>query len=259
MIRLYVDEVGTDSLKGLDKDNNRYLSLTGTAIELSHARDFLKPKLDELKATLFDDDPDAPIILHRKEILGGKGRFEPIRSNPEFREQFDKAIFDIFTQTDYTVITVLIDKRWMQEQKHWLRTHPYNYLMEILVEKFVQYLDRKGDIGDIMPESRQGKDGILQAEYERVRGCGTDWVCSETIKSKLRASNLKFRSKKANSAGLQLCDLIAHPSHILVRETMGHDVTLGPFASKVADILKSSKYDRSYYGRTKGYGFKHLP
>ena len=65
---------------------------------------------------------------------------------------------------------------------------------------------------------------------------------------------------KDNCAGLQLCDLLAHPSHIYVRKQMGHDVALGPFSTLVSAILESSKYDRSpWNGKVKGYGFKHQP
>ena len=83
--RLYVDEVGTDGLTNLKNDNNRYLSLTGTAIKLDHARDYLSPMLGRLKADIFDADPDSPIFLHRKDIMGGKGVFEMIRTDKTFQ------------------------------------------------------------------------------------------------------------------------------------------------------------------------------
>jgi hypothetical protein len=43
MYRLYVDEVGTDDMTNLEDDNHRYLSLTGVAMEVSHARDWNSP------------------------------------------------------------------------------------------------------------------------------------------------------------------------------------------------------------------------
>lgn len=260
MIRLYVDEHGTDTLSHLDKDKHRFLSLTGVAMQVAHARDALVPAINALKADLFDEDPDAPIILHRSEILGGKGPFERIRTDEAFRNQFNDRICEIFGGIDYTVITVLIDKAWMIEQNHWRRTHPYHYLLEILVEKFVQYLAQRGqDIGDIMPESRPGKDKLLQREYDRIREEGTDWVDAATIRSVLRGSKLKFRRKPDNVAGLQLCDLLAHPSHMYVRERMAHEVNRSAFAKRVCAHLIESKYDRSAWGTLKGYGYKHLP
>lgn len=260
MYRLYVDEVGTDHLTNLSDDKGRYLSLTGVAMTLETVRNELEPAFNLIKSEMFNHDPDAPLILHRKDIMGGNGAFRRIRTDADFRADFDKRIVACFTDTPYVVITALIDKRWMLTQTHWTERHPYHYLMEILVEKFVQFLERKQAIGDIMPESRQGKDAKLQKAYLTVRDRGTQFVSSDRIASRLRGSNLKFRKKSENSAGLQLCDLIAHPSHMFVREKMGHDVQRGPFCQGVCDILWNSKYDRSIYnGRIKGYGYKHLP
>lgn len=148
----------------------------------------------------------------------------------------------------------------MLRQQHWRKTHPYHYLMEILVEKYVQFLIRKSSIGDIMPESRKGKDAALQAAYDSVRANGCDFATRMQIASVLRGPKLKFREKKDNVAGLQLCDLIAHPSHIYTRTLMQHDVTLGRFSSHIIEILLQQKYDRSpWTGKVKGYGVKHLP
>lgn len=112
-----------------------------------------------------------------------------------------------------------------------------------------------------MPESRQTKkDTRLQDAFAFSRENGGKFVRSERIQSAIRTRNLKFRKKKDNISGLQLCDLLAHPSHIYVRELMGHDVSPGPFAKRVIDILKHEKYDRSpETGIISGYGIKHLP
>ena len=121
MIRLYVDEQGTDTLKNLHVDRHRYLSLTGVAVDVSHARDHLVPAVHKLKADLFNDDPDSPVILHRKDIMGGKGPFQRIRQDADFRAAFDDRICQIFEGTEYQVITALIDKQWMVNQTHWER------------------------------------------------------------------------------------------------------------------------------------------
>lgn len=261
MFRLYLDEVGTDGLTSLDKDKHRYLSLTGVAMRRDHARDHLTPYLNTLRAEIFQHDPDEPpIILHRKKILGFKGPFEKLR-DATIRAEFDKAILQCFAQTDYTVITVLIDKQWMLRQRHWTKTHPYHWLMEVIAEKYAQFLERKNDIGDIMPESRgKQSDTALQLAFEAVRAAGTDFVERARIETAIPAKSLKFRRKPDNISGLQLCDLLAHPSHIHVRGRMEHDVTLGPFATKIIHILWDQKYDRSpYNGNVLGYGIKHFP
>jgi hypothetical protein len=259
MYRLYVDEVGTDGLTRVDKDQHRYLSLTGVAMPIASVTDDLTAKMNWIKHNVFDPDPDASsIIFHRTEIVGLKGVFGLLTIDDK-RKRFDRALLRMIDSTEFTVITALIDKVWMLRQTHWKNPHPYHYLMEILVEKYAQFLERKKSIGDIMPESRREKDALLQAAYDEVRKSGTYYVPRPRMLRVLPGPKLKFRTKKENISGLQLCDLLAHPSHMNVRKMMGHAVTERGFRTQIIEILKEKKYDRSGSGRILGYGVKHLP
>tara|TARA_X000001316_G_C921607_1_gene36107 strand:+ start:1506 stop:2153 length:648 start_codon:yes stop_codon:yes gene_type:complete len=215
--------------------------------------------MNGIKDDIFKHDPDAPLVFHRKKILGLKGPFG-ILEDKQTQAQFNDHIIRLFTECEYTIITALIDKDWMLRQRHWRKNHPYHYLMEVLVEKYVQFLERQEGIGDIMPEARLGRaDEALQGAFETVRQEGTDFVDAERMQAAIPSKNLKFRTKRDNIAGLQFCDLLAHPSHIYVRSQMGHDVALGPFATRIIGILLHDKYDRSHWGKIKGYGVKHFP
>ncbi|EXL04947.1 hypothetical protein BG36_09000 [Aquamicrobium defluvii] len=259
MYRLFLDEVGVEVVKRLHRDNFRYLSLTGVVMKLSHARDYLEPAFDRIKADIFDQDPDDPICFHRTDIRGRKGPFECLKHESN-RDEFDRRILQVMSDAEYRVITVFIDKQWMVAQAHWEQTHPYHYLMEIMVEKYAQFLRRMSSIGDIMPEARgNAQDQALQAEFDRCQRSGTRYVDAREICQRIKAPSLKFRTKKNNSAGLQLCDLVAHPSHFTIRQNLKHEVNLGPFCERVSEILVRQKYDRSYNGDVRGYGFKHLP
>ncbi len=227
---------------------------------IPHARDALKPKLDWIKAEIFKHDPDEPLILHRTDIVQRKRQFGVLNDDDK-RALFDKAILRIIRGSEYRVITALIDKRGMVNQPHWDNKHPYHYLMEILVEKYAQFLERQHQTGDIMPEGRKKpKDGQLQSAYEKVRANGTFYVSASRIQAAIPYPNLKFRFKPDNISGLQLCDLLAHPSHILTRVKMHHNnVQMGGFCELVADELWAHKYDRGNNGSVIGYGMKWLP
>jgi hypothetical protein len=257
--RLYVDEVGNDDLGHVHQDANRFLSLTGVAMRLDHSRDHCIPRLNALKANIFQHDPEMPIILHRTDIVGRRGPFG-ILANDQVRANFDAGLLRCMADLEYAVMTAVIDKRGMMQQLHWNNRHPYHYLMEILVEKYAQWLERKQATGDIMPEERKGKKDIeLQRAYTSVRTWGTKFVPPQQMRRRLPASQLKFRAKADNVAALQLCDLIAHPSYIHVRDQQGHAVNVGPYAVQVVQILQATKYDRSWDGRIDGYGIKYLP
>jgi hypothetical protein len=148
----------------------------------------------------------------------------------------------------------------MLRKENWREKHPYPYLMAIMVDKFSRFLERHNSIGDIMPEARMGKkDSQLQAAYEAVRRDGIFYVSGAQICRAIPSKNLKFRPKSDNVAGLQLADLLAHPSHMIVRERHEHTVHLGAFCNQIKEILLKGKYDRSHTGKIVGYGMKLLP
>jgi hypothetical protein len=151
------------------------------------------------------------------------------------------------------VITAIIDKQWMAGQNHWQQKHPYHFLMEVIVEKYAQFLRRMDSVGDIMPEARgNNQDKALQFEFIGYRTNGTRYADAQLTSTRIPSSNLKFRTKKDNIAGLQLCDLIAHPSHFTIRQNLRHEVHLGKFCERVSEMLIRQKYDRSFYGDVRG-------
>jgi hypothetical protein len=257
--RLYIDEVGNDDLGHVNNDLHRYLSLSGVAMDQDYARDQATPVLNALKARIFQHDPDTPVIFHRKDIMNRRGVFHCLKDETVCAD-FDESLVQYFTDVNFTVITVVIDKLEMMNQDHWQEKHPYHYLMMILVEKYVQWLERQNGTGDIMPEMRRGiKDRKLQLAYDSVRIWGSDYVDAKRIKKRIPSSKLKFRCKDDNITGLQICDLIAHPSHMHVRSLQGHAIALGPFANRVLPVMRKFKYDRSWWGKINGYGIKYLP
>jgi hypothetical protein len=211
--RLYVDEVGNDDMLHADEERHRYLSLSGVAMDQDYARDQATPALNTLKAIL-KHDPDQQVILHRKDIMNKRGVFKCL-GDQSICDAFDAGMVKFFTEMSYALITVVIDKQRMLRQEHWQEKHPYHYLMKILVEKYAQWLERKKGTGDIMPEMRRGrKDGELQRAFASVRIWGADYVNAKRITTAIPSKTLKFRAKEDNVTGLQICDLIAHPSFL---------------------------------------------
>ena len=258
--RLYLDEVGTDDLTHVSDERHRYLSLNAVIIEQGHCRDHAIPNMAKFKSDIFKHDPEEPVILHRSDIIYKNGPFG-ILAEDATRAKFDAGLLTYLRTTQYSVITAVIDKLGMMNQGHWENKHPYHYLMEIIVEKYTQWLERHNNsTGDIMPEKRRGpKDPALQKAFEEVRRAGTHFVSSDRIRSRIPSGELKFRGKRENVAGLQICDLFAHPSQCHVRIGQGHQITPGVFARQMIGLLTELKYDRSNGGTIRGYGTKYLP
>jgi hypothetical protein len=253
--RMYVDEVGNSDLESSDNPNHRFLSLTGVILDLGYVDGVVHPELESLKRKYFHSHPDDPVVFHRKEMLNGKPPFEAL-NNPDIRQAFDGELLQKLEDWDYRVITVCLDKKSHKETYQTWRFDPYHYCLVILLERLTFFLERVEARGDVMAESRGGKeDRRLKDSFLRLWGRGTEYVSPDRFQARLTSKQLKVKQKQNNIAGLQIADLVAHPSR---NEILGENDLLGkplaPFGGKIVQIL-GAKYDQQG-GRV--YGKKFL-
>ncbi|HZY42189.1 MAG TPA: DUF3800 domain-containing protein, partial [Anaerolineae bacterium] len=127
---------------------------------------------------------------------------------------------------------------------------------------FVLFLHYNNHYGDVMVEARGGKeDSKLKDSYTRLYERGTDHIPAERWQERLTSRELKLRPKTANVAGIQLADLIAHPSRrdVLIENRLLVDAR-DIFGDQICAILRQSKYHRNLRtGQIEGYGKKLLP
>ena len=71
-------------------------------IELRHARDEVFPRLEALKRRFFNDHPDEPVILHRKELISRRWPFCRLR-DPTVEREFNAATIGLLQDLDYSV------------------------------------------------------------------------------------------------------------------------------------------------------------
>lgn len=243
--RIYVDEVGNSDLGSSDDPNHRYLSLTGVIVDLTHIEQVIHPEMELLKARFFRHHPDEPVILHRKEMINAKGPFDVLR-NEDTRQQFDEALLTHLRSWSYVVVSVCLDKKRHKETYTVWRHDPYHYCLEVLLERFVFFLERAKAEGDVMAESRGGRNDLrLKDSFMRLWEKGTDYISPDRFQKVLTSRQLKVKSKINNIAGLQLADLVAHPSrNEILREQRLLERELAPFAQEVIGVLQR-KYDQS--------------
>jgi len=253
--RIYIDEVGNPDLDSSDNPNHRFLSLTGVVLDLEYVRTVLHPRMGELKRTYFHHHPDDPVVFHRKDMLNARGSFECL-ADTAVRDRFDRELLALLRDCDYTVISVCIDKKRHKQTYTVWRYDPYHYCLTVLLERFALFLKRVAGIGDVMAESRGGKeDKRLKAAFRRIWERGTDFIQPALFQEVLTSRQLKVKPKAMNISGLQLADLVAHPSrNEILLENGLRTSQLPPFAQRVVEIL-SSKYDQDQ-GRV--YGKKLL-
>lgn len=258
--RLYVDESGNHDMDPEQRNaSERYLSLTGVAFDYGYARTSLTPDLDELKMRHFNSHPDDPVVLHRRDIIDKRGHFRTLR-DPTACARFDRDALALLRNLDYFAITVVIDKWDHQTRYRVWATHPYHYCMEVLAERYVLELRARQAVGDVMAESRGGtEDRQLRSAFTAVYDAGTPNLSPRVFANRLTSRELKLKPKKANVAGLQVADLLAHPAAAAVRAKQSKRAIPPGFGGTVAAILEEHKWRRRSDGKVEGWGTKWLP
>jgi len=227
-------------------------------MELNYVREVFQPKLEELKTKYFDSHPDDPIIFHRKELLKGKYPFNSLQ-NPTVREKFNVELLQLFSETEFTIISVLIDKQEHNTGYSTWKYDPYHYCQEILLERYRLFLDIKETVGDVMIESRGGgEDKRLKKSFRNLMEKGTQFLKADELQKVLTSKELKVKPKSINIAGLQLADLIAHPvRRWFFKNILNRDDGKVTFADEILKALEPKFF--KYSGKITGYGAKKLP
>ena len=232
--RMYIDEVGNSDLGASDSPNHRYLSLTGVIFDLIYVQEVVFPEVENLKKRYFNSHPDEPVILHRKEIVNKRPPFDNLL-DPTVEEAFNADILSLLANLEYTVISVLIDKLEHKNRYQTWRYDPYHYCLKILIERYVLWLQKQGSVGDVLAESRGGKeDRRLKDSFERVYNNGTEYIKPKMFSIYLASQQLKVKLKSNNIAGLQVADLIAHPSYRAILAYHNHEHLPNNFGGKIA-------------------------
>jgi len=256
---MYVDEVGNSDLRSAIDQNHRFLSLTGVILSLNLVKNQLYPDFEDLKSRFFDSHPDEPVIFHRKEMMNGIEPFEALR-DINTRERFNKELLNIISKTDFKMTTVVLDKLvFSKRYKEW-RYDPYHYCIAILLERYVRFLTIEQLHGDVFAEARGGKENMrLKKSFRQICEEGTQYIAPNTITNVLTSREIKMKSKANNITGLQLADLLAHPSRreILLENKKIEDGRSNIFAEQIVELIRG-KYLQDN-GEIYGAGKNFLP
>jgi hypothetical protein len=258
---MYIDETGNSDEKASADPNHRYLSLTGVILDLDYVDKTLFPALEGLKREYFGSHPDEPIVLHRKELVNKRPPFEALQ-DAGTEARWNDAILGLLESTEFVAITAVIDKlEHLQRYTVW-RYDPYHYCLAVLVERYALWLGKHAAMGDTMAESRGGnEDRRLKDSFERlVAERGSDYMKPGDLLPRLTSRQLKVKPKANNIAGLQIADLIAHPSFRATLARRSNQSLADNFGGRIAALLEASKYDRNpRNGSVWGWGRKWLP
>lgn len=255
LYRLYIDESGDHTYNSLHKLDRRYLALTGTIFNKKYYDEDFVSRLERLKGKHFTYDPDEPLILSRKEIVNRRGAFGRLKDRTK-QAAFNEDILALYQTSQYQIVTVVIDKQIHIERYGEAAWHPYHYCLEAMLERYCGLLRYIGGRGDVMAESRAGKEDMaLKKAFSHIYNYGTRYHPVEEIQQTLTSSQIKLSCKRKNVAGLQLSDLIVYASkHEIL---LDHDIIPDPgnkFWKQVSEAIQGRYNYRKGTGKIKGYG-----
>jgi len=206
--RLYIDESGTHGYSDSLDIDKKYLGLLGVIISESEYINILQPKIRKLKE-MFADDPDELPILHRKDIINARGCFAKLK-NEDFKAAFNTTLLDIIENTQYTICCVVLDKGSHLERYGAAAQHPYHYCLNVLLERYVFFLEEANSKGDVMIEARgKEEDQKLEKIYYSFYSQGTSFKSTESIQRRITSSSIKIRAKSSRVEGIEFADLLA--------------------------------------------------
>jgi len=187
-------------------------------------------------------------------LINRRGPFWRLR-DPDNHCRFDEGFLRFLTDQDYSLITVVMDKKAHIERYGRAAYHPYHYGLAALLERYGGFLSRLNARGDVMAESRgRREDQQLKAAYRRLYESGTQLHDAQFFRRALTSKEIKLKPKLANIAGLQVADLLAYPCKqgILIAEGKMEDP--GEVFGKEICRCVGPKHNRRYLeGRVKGY------
>jgi hypothetical protein len=153
------------------------------------------------------------------------------------------------------VVTVTIDKKNHIKRYGHAAYHPYHFCLAAMMERYCGFLNFYTAEGDVMIETRHKRENReLQTAYDALLASGTSYRPGQFFSRVLTSKEIKFRTKNANIAGLQIADLLAHPCKNEVLIENGRIDRIGQFSEKVIGIIQDKYNKQVYQGRITGYG-----
>ncbi len=198
---VYVDESGDHGMESLDP-NYPVFVLAFCVFYKRHYSEVVVPALQKFKFNHFGHDS---VVLHEQEIRKEIGSFK--FRNREHKLSFLDELTSIIDASNFILISCVIDKRRLRRDGE-TPPNPYHLALGFCLETLHGLMQEKkqDDLRTHVVVEQRGKkeDAELELVFRRI--------CDGANRlGRPLPYEIVFADKKANSAGLQLADLVARP------------------------------------------------
>lgn len=181
--RIYIDEAGDHTYRDLTYESRRFLALIGCIFERDEHYKKAANEMKGLKNKYWSNqDPDKPIIFHREEMVNCKGYFHVFKECA-VRKQFDEDLINYLKSQTFIIINVVLDKKKHRDQ-YSKPINPYEYCLTAMMERYCGLLTFHQSWGDVLAESRGGKeDKQIKEVYRSIYQNGTSFREADFFKT----------------------------------------------------------------------------
>ena len=163
----------------------------------------VSPKLQDFKFRHFGHDA---VVLHEREILRDIGPFSILRDKA-LKLDFIRDLTETIVDSNFILISAVINKlRLIQQYKR--PEDPYHLALQFRMERLYRLMEEKGQLDKLthVVVEKRGlfEDQQLELAFRRL-------CADQNVMKAVMPFEIVFLDKKANSAGLQLSDLVARP------------------------------------------------
>lgn len=245
---VYVDESGDH---GLDKIDPEY-PIFVLSFCIFKKSDYVLNVVPELQSFKFRYWGHDAAVLHEHEIRKSMAGDYSILSQAKIREPFLKDLSGIISRSPFHVITTVLRKD-SHLSRYTEPAHPYHLSLLYCMERVKSFLLEQGQniekTTHLIFESRgKEEDRALELEFRRIMD-GSAPTYMNTPHMHQASFAIRFIPKSANSAGLQLADLIARP--------IGLKVLRPNQQNRAFDIIEPKLFIKN--GTYFGHGLKVFP
>lgn len=238
---IYVDESGDHGLIKIDPSYPVFV-LAFCIFEKNAYVETVVPAVQGLKLKWWGHDA---AILHTIDIKRKKGDFSFLMQQ-HLHDEFMRDLNQIMEQLPFTIVAAIINKSKLKA-KYSSPSNPYDIALTFCMERTYAYLSDRGQHErktTVLVEERGNKeDRDLELAFRRICDGANKW-------GPLPFLAPRFLSKKANSSGLQIADLVATP--------IGRNVIDPTRGNRAFDVI-SPKFRMSPDGKVEGWGRKSFP
>lgn len=238
---VYVDESGDHGPSSIDPEYPVFVLAFCLFAKSAYAKR-VTTQITDLKFKYFGHDQ---VVLHERDIRKQKGPFQ-ILFDTDTRQAFMTDLSQVVHDAPFSLVASAIDKRKLKD-RYSDPGNPYHPALAFGLERLYLHLDRtegcqNGTLHVVFEERGKREDDNLGLEFRRV-------IDDNQLGTRL-PFDIVFSSKKSNSAGLQLADLVARP--------IGRHL-LSPHQPNRAYEIIEEKFRRSPRGEIRGWGLKVFP